>query len=367
MKCIVVLSMITMMGCRISPSVKHQDQGSTLKVDGGERSGDAQWPQAVLIVEKIGNKTIRRCSGVILSSRVVLTAAHCVVGANSKNLYVITGQLAKPSTQDMQDNRSRRPDAVYFPSAFEVHPLYNHDTRYADLAKVYFDSDLPTSRPMALPLKDIISLEPGREAMMVGFGISNFSTPMEKRHATQNFLAGYDDQTQRFYLLGQNGHACGGDSGGPVFVQENAPGNPWHIAGLVTQVNSVEVVDLETNVSQTRRISLMTPLAPFQCWIDSPRSGATCKSPFDFGDKFRSLFTGSQGRDPKNTTQCSIVAPIYRNKPTTRSVGSTPSPVVRTPLFCPISPQGRGIKPILRSTQSSSKSVKSKNGSRFSS
>jgi len=155
------------------------------------------------------------CSGFLLSPRVFVTAAHCVVHAVDLRLSVVFGQdLAAP-------------DAISagFPL---VHPDFAGRAKGPDVAVIQLLT--PVFRPHygRLPGPGLLNHEaPARGALLngafttVGYGRQYVLAEPEadaKRHVGHVLLAGRSDGLYaEISPVSVSGGPCHGDSGGPVF------------------------------------------------------------------------------------------------------------------------------------------------------
>jgi secreted trypsin-like serine protease len=144
------------------------------------------------------------CTGTLIASRTVLTAAHCVRSEQNRRLAASRFRFAVAND-------------VYNASRVIVAPNYRPDSDGAwdDIALIVLSSSPPVT-PMASsnaqPIMDA-------SAEVVGFGVTTPTAPNEgegygtRRYATIRF----DDVTDRelYYDAAEKG-ACYGDSGGPI-------------------------------------------------------------------------------------------------------------------------------------------------------
>jgi hypothetical protein len=167
---------------------------------GGVPSGD------VAVVALVSSSLNVICSGTLVSSRVVLTAGHCVSGVRPAMIYV------GPSAP-------WRPGDVYQVERVVPHPDYRPtDFRYADVGVVVLRR---RAEPAPLPWNDVPLDESwvGRHVRLVGFGYQQPASAEERRIGdkmqTSEPITKLVGEKEFEYYLG----TCNGDSGGPAFYR----------------------------------------------------------------------------------------------------------------------------------------------------
>lgn len=173
---------------------------------GISQSGGPPLAHTVLVLRSHGSAA-GVCTGVVLSPRIVLTAAHCVQPAN--HLAV----LINPTSHE-----------PIFATSVAVHPRYVAGAERKrvvsiDLAMIRLERSLPpTFKPIALETDPLIRLD--QEFLIAGFGLleENGASAKELRHGRlitrpplSNILLWASDPNRQGF------GACTGDSGGPIF------------------------------------------------------------------------------------------------------------------------------------------------------
>jgi hypothetical protein len=182
-------------GCALSSEpIESVGSAAGAITNGSEESGD----EAVVALFD-GDKTF--CTGTLVSPRVVLTAAHCLVWKKPSAIYI----------------GSRPPDGgeIVAVAWSRPHPEFDATTLANDLALVALSTPAPVSPvPMLGPRPDDLV---GRETRLVGFGRTSptDTSPLSKRSGTATIDA--VDATSLRYRPTPS-HACFIDSGGPAFV-----------------------------------------------------------------------------------------------------------------------------------------------------
>ncbi|MBP9113450.1 MAG: trypsin-like serine protease [Polyangiaceae bacterium] len=166
-------------------------------------------------VVAIGDSSGPFCSGTVVSRRVVVSAAHCAGGV----------------TRVFFGANAYRPDRTLRVAREIPHPRYNEFSMTNDLLVIELAEDAPVA-PMPLYRGSIANTSEfvGPDLTFVGYGMSNGRTgagfgqkrsvqfPINKvGPATVGGTAGRIDATQFYYRL-SGANTCGGDSGGPSFL-----------------------------------------------------------------------------------------------------------------------------------------------------
>jgi hypothetical protein len=196
----------------------------------GEQAAPGSFPYLAYVEFREGTSG-EACSGTVVSSDVILTAAHCVVDEAhgvlrpAAGFRVITGNVDWSSAQ-------RVVSAV---SAVAVYPEYAWSGEYAhwgDAAVLELAQPI-TAPPMKLAVSEVWG--PGSAALMVGWGkVTPPQQPPPTLHYGSTVVqsAAYcGSKTSHFHPTGQlcvldtvnhSRSACNGDSGGPLLIP--APG-----------------------------------------------------------------------------------------------------------------------------------------------
>ncbi|XP_024409218.1 brain-specific serine protease 4 [Desmodus rotundus] len=213
------------------------------RIVGGEDSADAQWPWIVSI-QKNGT---HHCAGSLLTSRWVVTAAHCFKGTlNEPFLYsVLLGawQLGDPGP------RSQEVGIAWV----HPHPVYSwKEGSRADIALVRLEHPIRFSeRILPICLPDFsVHLHPNTDCWIAGWGTVRDGVPLPHPQTLQKLKvpiidseicgrlywrgAGQgaitEDMLCAGYLEGER-DACLGDSGGPLMCQVEGT---WLLAGIIS-------------------------------------------------------------------------------------------------------------------------------------
>lgn len=173
------------------------------------------------------------CTGSVVSSRKILTAAHCVENVSNEDL-LINFSIAAPSSVSPKIKLTTLTDLEKYFTIRKVHKIKRHPhakkSLYNDLAIIYLSSDIP---PEAIPVRLIDSSmldyqenktifdQEIHPVLLYGFGVY-----IEKQNLPTSHLRKVEVQAKfnkNELITFQENHqgACGGDSGGPAFIFYN--------------------------------------------------------------------------------------------------------------------------------------------------
>ncbi|EDV99588.1 GH12343 [Drosophila grimshawi] len=241
---------------------------------GGTEVELGTYPHMAAIAFSVVDKIVFSCGGTLISSRHVLTAAHCV--SKDLPLYVRLGAVNISGDLDHQD--------INVTSNVVLHPDYVSSTKYNDIAVLELAKEVTLDVNVSPACLAFDSADPPETAQLyvAGWGIMNLktkSTSMKLMRAPLNTVPlkecndSYAKQPSTMRHLPQGvidsllcaadtknstADACQGDSGGPLILEEDFLNNKYSILGIVN--SGVGCV--------TKTPGLYTRVASYVDWIE---------------------------------------------------------------------------------------------------
>jgi len=237
------------------------------KIVGGQNAQKNEYPWQVALVSKNGR--IPFCGGSLISSRSVLTAAHCRTSVS--NFDVVLGE------HDINRNDGEQRIS---PSRWINHPDYNERTVNNDFAIIHLSRDVTFSNtisPVCLPMSRESNFD-DKDAIITGWGtlfqdgpqpriLNEVGTTIISNSACTASDTAYStsDITGNMMCAAKSGKdSCQGDSGGPLVSIEDTA---FSLAGVVSWGFGCAQADAPGVYARvTSQLS----------WIQSNIQGSTC-------------------------------------------------------------------------------------------
>lgn len=191
------------------------------------------------------------CSGILLTPRAVLTAAHCL--SDAANGVSVVFDLKIGDAHKVAVTR------------MVVHPDFrdNEEEQFSpgDIAVVFLAAhDYPT---MIIPLDDDTSFTDGQQFVVLGYGrsISNRSRSAGVLRKAVIAATGYDTPREVAMKPLMDAWPCDGDSGGPVLRKDMS--GRYALSGIMNAVSSGPIGEC------LFRNSFIAPVHTYADWIAS--------------------------------------------------------------------------------------------------
>lgn len=235
------------------------------------KPGQFPWLAAVIDLNNASSGKEGLCSGTVVSSDVVLTAAHCVINVATGRRDPISHFRVLTGTVDLEHLSQLQVSTV---SGVFVYPWYNNDTITGDAALLVLTT--PTTAP-AISLasrSDVRYMQPGTEVAIAGWGklrpAATHLAPTLHWGLIVTQRPGYCRTYNGIDAVEFNRHrqfcaidphfvvsTCGGDSGGPAIV-----------ASTATTFLEVGIVSSGAHNCSARVPSVFTRIDLVSAWVD---------------------------------------------------------------------------------------------------
>jgi len=322
------------------------------RIVGGQPADVREWPWMVSVQSKTGFGHI--CGGTLISSRYVLSAAHCFDDLTASSYSVILGEY------NLNEETSGTVAIEVELMTVYNHLAYNDDTYVNDIAVLTLARDVNFTAdvaPICLPPAGDLYVD--KVATIIGWGKTNFNdltgnpvlleaeVPIWSNSNCSQSVSGTVTDDMVCAGLREGGKdSCQGDSGGPMMLQDSQ--GRWMLVGIVSWGNGCAAPNspgVYTRVSNYLQwIDQNTPKLPS---VTTPTSVTTVTSSVA---TVASSVTQSSSISPSQTSTTQIATATASNcgariSPTRspqRIVGGQPADVREWPWMVSVQSIGFG-------------------------
>ncbi|KAI3380989.1 hypothetical protein SNEBB_010361 [Seison nebaliae] len=215
------------------------------RIIGGSQSADGAWPWMASL--QLGYS--HYCGGAIIHSRLIITAAHCIVPLSSYNLQRLNVVVGSVDLRSSRARRIRIADILY-------HSDYEDEIKKHDIALIKLATRLTLKKevrsnghvvPICLPAMNQ-GFTRNDDCFVVGWGTTKYGTNNVQRilrEVNVPILTDYTCQRKYGGIVqthlqlcaghdGGNKDSCQGDSGGPLLCRAEGFDDRWYLAGIVS-------------------------------------------------------------------------------------------------------------------------------------
>ncbi|XP_031624548.1 venom serine protease-like [Contarinia nasturtii] len=252
-------------------------QRTISRIVGGERAKLNQYPYMVAIM-KYGQSSPLGGGGTLISTSVIITAAHVCYQKDPNSIYVSVGRddLRKDVKYDTLYSQN------YDVSQIITHPYYNDQTDANDLAIILTKRFISFNRGVSVaclpgPNKSVYAYD-GQRLIGIGFGSYDFSSDYTYYPKAAYVDAYPNDQCAKFYAnqatitsadlctINNANDTCQGDSGGPMIL----PSYRDFVVAVIKSGNACGTQSPSLNQRIDRSwITSRTPSTSYYCYYEN--------------------------------------------------------------------------------------------------
>jgi len=196
---------------------------SALAIEGGKLATNENVVSFVLRNLTTGTLSLPTCSGGMIAQRIVVTAKHCVEGYNSRITWLINKnwEVTYPGA-DIESQELITAKIV------TIITRPNEFTTQDDIALIVIDRDFPVPANLKVANNEDMDRLRSAESPSLTYGYGSTATSNLQTYRPfkiENKLIrdfphrSYGQEVFAIKYLNSNSYICGGDSGGPNFVQ----------------------------------------------------------------------------------------------------------------------------------------------------
>ncbi|XP_062563764.1 serine protease gd-like [Armigeres subalbatus] len=244
----------------------------------GTKTHRDEWPWLCALYYK--NKDLGslqfRCGATLISNKVLLTAAHCLLTENGNTRLQASDILVSLGRYNIMDWTEIGAKTIN-PRALVVHSAFRNDGFDYDIGAIILPNEINYSnsiRPICMwtgsnDQSNIV----GQQGVVVGWGFSESGIISDVPKSAQVPIAsevdcirsdiGFQLTTSKrtFCAGGQGAGPCQGDSGSGLFIKREGR---WVLRGIV----SYALTDPDTGKCDTRKYTVYTDVAKYHEWME---------------------------------------------------------------------------------------------------
>ena len=249
--CGVYGSFLMMAGCQSEDATPPSTMDRPQEIVNGTLTDYERWQSAIRIVGFTRRGLTVSCTGTLIHPRLILTAGHCIYLKDGTSDYNFATHPHDLNLYGGKDGEM----LVGYGKEVVVHPSWsgNIDYNTGDLAFILIASEVTDIEPASVG--DFPGPAVGDSGIIVGYG----SDPTDPGDGTPHHREGVTDilsETPFYFEIGGETNTCNGDSGGPLFTEQDGE---W-VLSAVTSFGSGDC-DVEDE-------GFSVNLLPFCAWLN---------------------------------------------------------------------------------------------------
>ncbi|RNA26915.1 transmembrane protease serine 9-like [Brachionus plicatilis] len=220
------------------------------------------------------------CAGVLVSNRVVITAAHCIINKKPSEILAVFGLYRRTDLS-----------SIVMSNSYQISKVIIHENSTEnDIAilvvskSVIFKENI---KPICLSSGNRVDEFLERKARVIGWGLRVLNQPSEVLQQTQLTLLNNSDSRCMIHIKKTTNKkllcalqiedyknstdqrrmstVCSGDSGGPLFVYKD---EKWLLLGIVSFVQTYMSTDNREHLCDPKMASFYTNVGFYSNWIN---------------------------------------------------------------------------------------------------
>lgn len=180
----------------------------------------------------IGTEARMHCSASIIAEDILLTAAHCIPGPNSRIQEVTTIYFGVETDDpvEIREISEVLPHPGYLENGFDP----NNPEDLNDIALVIFEGGLPSGFQVVDVPEEFVFQE-GDTGLLAGYGVDNNKVSGTLKQIERVVEVADFGETEVMFTQTDTEGACNGDSGGPAY---NVTSSGLELMGVANRVGN---------------------------------------------------------------------------------------------------------------------------------